>query len=111
MAEEYDKAADREIFVKTLEEIGRYRMPFGKYGPKHYPPRGVPIYDLPLEYLVWFQQKGFPKGRLGELLEIICHAKSGGADKVFDMLRARNGGRTKLRPARRREWKIEDEGE
>ena len=29
-------------------------MPFGKYGPLHFPPRGVPLYDLPVEYLAWF---------------------------------------------------------
>ncbi|MEZ5326283.1 MAG: DUF3820 family protein [Verrucomicrobiales bacterium] len=108
MAEEYDREADRELFVQTLAEIERYSMPFGKYGPKNYPPRGVPIYDLPLEYLVWFQQKGYPKGRLGELLEIICHAKSGGADKIFDVMRARAGGRTNLRPKKKREWKSGD---
>lgn len=109
MAEEYNREADRELFARTLEEISRCHMPFGKYGPKHYPPHGVPIYDLPLEYLVWFQQKGFPKGRLGQLLEIVCHAKSGGADKIFDMIRARAGGRTRLRPRRRTEWRIEDD--
>ena len=109
MAEEYNREADRELFAQTLAEIERYHMPFGKYGPKHHPPRGVPIYDLPLEYLVWFQQKGFPKGRLGELLEIICHAKSGGADKIFDIMRARAGGRTNLRQKRQREWRIGDD--
>jgi uncharacterized protein (DUF3820 family) len=51
-----------------LEEIGRTFMPFGKYGPQHFPPNGVPIYDIPAEYLGWFANKaGFPKGRLGEL--------------------------------------------
>ena len=108
MAEEYNREADRELFVQTLAEIERYHMPFRKYGPKSYPPRGVPIYDLPLEYLIWFQQKGYPKGRLGELLEIICHAKSGGADKIFDVMRSRAGGRTRLRPQKKREWKTGD---
>lgn len=109
MAEEYNSEVDRQLFVQTLEEIERYSMPFGKYGPANFPPRGVPIYDLPLEYLVWFQQKGYPKGRLGELLEIVCHAKSGGADKIFDAMRTRAGGRTRLRPARKKEWKIKDQ--
>ena len=105
---DYDSEADREIFRQTLGEIGRYHMPFGKYGPKHYPPKGVPIYDLPVEYLVWFQNQGFPKGRLGELLEIVCHAKMAGADAIFDPIRARKGGRTKLRKARQREWTFDD---
>ena len=33
----------------ALEQISRYCMPFGMFGPKHYPPKGVPIYDLPAE--------------------------------------------------------------
>ena len=109
MAIDYNSDADREIFRQTLEEISRYHMPFGKYGPVHYPPRGVPIYDLPVDYLAWFQQKGFPKGRLGELLEIVSHAKMGGADKIFDAMRTRAGGRTKLRKPRQREWDFDDE--
>jgi len=48
----------------VLEHIRRYNMPFGMFGPKHYPPKGVPIYDLPAEYLAWFALKGFPEGRL-----------------------------------------------
>ena len=44
-----------------LAEIESTRMPFGKFGPAHFPPRGVPIFDLPVEYLGWFAQKGFPK--------------------------------------------------
>src|SRR5688572_23533054 len=51
--------------AEALEEIGRWHMPFGKYGPKNYPPNGVPLYDLPDEYVIWFQHNGFPKGRLG----------------------------------------------
>ncbi|HMJ06731.1 MAG TPA: hypothetical protein VK474_10790 [Chthoniobacterales bacterium] len=26
----------------ALEQISRYHMPFGRFGPKHYPPKGVP---------------------------------------------------------------------
>ena len=55
-------AADLAAIEKTC-------MPFGKFGPKFHAPNGVPIYDLPAEYLMWFANKaGFPKGRLGELL-------------------------------------------
>jgi uncharacterized protein (DUF3820 family) len=42
-----------------LEQISRYHMPFGMFGPKQYPPKGVPIYDLPAEYLAWFALKAF----------------------------------------------------
>ena len=42
---------DPEEFEETMLEISRTFMPFGKYGPQNYPPSGVPIYDLPFEYL------------------------------------------------------------
>ncbi len=88
-----------------LEEIGRTCMPFGKYGPAHFPPKGAPIYDIPAEYLGWFAHKaGFPKGRLGELLRMVHQMKVDGSDVVFDPFRKRNNGRTKLRPARRKSW-------
>jgi len=72
-------------------------MPFGKYGPDHFPPRGVPLYDLPLEYLQWFARQGFPQGRLGELLRMLHQLKADGCDEVFDEIRRRRGGRTDLR--------------
>ena len=83
---------------RDLEEIGRTYMPFGKFGPAHYPPNGVPIYDLPAEYLGWFAAKGgFPKGRLGALLRMVHQMKADGSDIVFDLFR-RHRGKTELRP-------------
>jgi uncharacterized protein (DUF3820 family) len=79
-----------------LAEIERTRMPFGRYGPQNHP-NGVPIYDLPAEYLAYFEKVGWPKGRLGELLKIVYNMKVDGADCVFDALRQRAGGRTPLR--------------
>lgn len=91
-----------------MEAIGRTNMPFGKFGPKTFPPDGVPIYDLPAEYLAWFTRKGFPKGRLGELLQIVHQMKADGSDSAFDVFR-RQRGRTRLRPERKREWTGESE--
>ena len=39
-------------------------MPYGKYA-------GKKIADLPGHYLAWFAREGFPKGELGELLELM----------------------------------------
>lgn len=89
-----------------MEAIGRTNMPFGKFGPQHFPPDGVPIYDLPAEYLGWFAMKGFPKGRFGELLQIVHQMKADGSDEAFNSLRRRKGGKTKLREERPREWKV-----
>jgi len=92
----------RQWMAADLADIAATRMPFGKYGPEHYPPRGVPLYDLPAEYLGWFEMKGgFPKGRLGELLRIVHQMKVDGLDEVFDELRRRAGGRTPLRTPNR----------
>lgn len=86
-----------------LVEIGRMHMPFGKYGPANYPPRGVPIYDLPVEYLNWFVKNGnWPRGRLGELLKIVHQMKVDGSDLAFDVLREHAGGKTVLRTPSRR---------
>ena len=46
---------DREDFRNLLAEIHKTRMPFGMFGKEKYPPGGVPIYDLPEEYLSWFK--------------------------------------------------------
>ncbi len=91
-----------------LNEIGRTCMPFGKYGPQHFPPNGMPIYDIPAEYLGWFANKaGFPKGRLGELLRMVHQMKADGSDIVFDVFRKRNG-RTDLKPPKRKSWTFEE---
>jgi uncharacterized protein (DUF3820 family) len=96
-----------EHIQRELEEIGRTYMPFGKHGPLHHPPHGVPIYDLPVEYLAWFAAKGgFPKGRLGTLLQMVHQMKVDGLDAVFDVLRKQRGGRTQLRPVRPKEFEF-----
>ena len=91
---------DREDFRNLLGEIGKARMPFGKFGIKAYPSAGVPIMDLPEEYLAWFRERGFPKGRLGELMAQVCEIKAVGMDRVFDPLRQAIGGRFRLAPSR-----------
>ena len=88
---------DREDFRNLLMEIAEAHMPFGKYGPEHYPPRGIPLTDLPPEYLGWFAERGWPKGRLGELMEMVCEIKATGADQVFEPMRKARGGRVSVR--------------
>lgn len=91
----------RDWMAADLADIARAFMPFGKYGPDNYPPRGVPLFDLPLEYLQWFERKGWPGSRLGELLRILHQLKSDGCDEVFDPFRRARGGRTRLAEVRR----------
>lgn len=61
---------------KMLMDIVTTRMPFGRYS-------GRCIADLPEPYLVWFNQEGFPKGKLGELMETVYVMKLNGLDHMF----------------------------
>lgn len=98
---------DHDDFRNLLAEIARTRIPFGKFGIKVYPPAGVPIMDLPQEYLIWFKERGFPKGRLGELMAQVEAIKAVGMDSVFDPIRQATGGRFRLRPTRGRTFEFE----
>lgn len=85
-------------FSEVLKDLVDYHMPFGKFGPDNFPPKGVPVYDLPYEYLAYFKKKGgFPAGKLGRLMEFVYYAKLDGADAMFDPIRKLKGGRTLLR--------------
>ena len=108
--QELDGAADfQNEMAAALEEIGNMHMPFGKFGPQSFPPRGVPIYDLPVEYLLWFREKGFPRGRLGRLLEIVMQLKLDGAEAVFQIFRDKAGGRHPLKQPRQKSWEFDRE--
>ncbi len=98
----------RSELANNLKDLELFCMPFGKYGPNACPPTGMPLYDLPLEYLLWFQQRGdgFPTGRLGELMEFVCHVKGAGAGEVFAPMRKAVGGRKPIRRPRKREFKF-----
>lgn len=50
-------------------------MPFGKY-------QGRPLIDLPEDYVVWFQSKGFPEGQLGHLLGLLYEIQLNGLEKL-----------------------------
>jgi uncharacterized protein (DUF3820 family) len=69
-----------ELDPRILEELAKTRMPFGKY-------KGRLLLDLPEPYVVWFSQKGFPAGRLGQLLNIVYEVKLNGLEQLFAPLR------------------------
>ena len=64
----------------VLMQIAQMKMPFGRYA-------GSRLIDLPEPYLVWFQQKGFPKGRLGMLLATLYEIKANGLELLLAPLR------------------------
>ncbi|HTB52630.1 MAG TPA: DUF3820 family protein [Ferruginibacter sp.] len=68
--------ADPELLL----ELVRMQMPFGKYKDRL-------LCDLPVHYLEWFQRKGFPKGRLGILLETIYEIKLNGMEHLLRPLK------------------------
>lgn len=65
---------------KLLLELAQYRMPFGKY-------ESWLLIDLPEPYVVWFANKGFPEGKLGQMLSITYEIKVNGLEYLFDPLR------------------------
>lgn len=80
-----------------LEEIAVTNMPYGMFGPKKFPPKGCPLMDLPLEYLDWFSQRGWPAGNLGRLMEQTMLIRNSGFDKLFEPYRKALGGRRRYR--------------
>ena len=46
---------------QQLIKLAHTKMPFGKYEGRY-------LIDLPEYYMVWYHNKGFPKGELGEQL-------------------------------------------
>ena len=66
--------------MDDLTELANARMPFGKYKDRL-------LIDLPETYLVWFKRKGFPKGKLGQMLESILEIKINGLEHLLLPLR------------------------
>ena len=67
---------NREYLLK----LAKARMPFGKYANRL-------LIDLPEPYVAWFARKGFPKGELGKMLQLVYEIKLNGLEYLFDPLR------------------------
>jgi len=63
-----------------LQALVETRMPFGKH-------QGVYLADLPGNYLNWFAREGFPKGRIGELLQLMHEIDHNGLSDLLKPLR------------------------
>jgi uncharacterized protein (DUF3820 family) len=61
---------------QMLIEIVTMKMPFGKY-------KGTLLKNLPVSYLEWFARKGFPKGKLGNLLQCLLEIKMNGLEQLL----------------------------
>ena len=64
---------------EELLKLAHYKMPFGKYKDRY-------LVDLPLPYLVWFKQKGFPNGKLGQYLDTMLTIKDNGLEPIIRKL-------------------------
>ncbi len=69
MNHENEIILDEKEFLKTLNTL----MPFGKY-------KGRRLIELPEDYVMWFARKGFPEGKLGQMLKCIYEIQLNGLD-------------------------------
>jgi len=63
-----------------LQQLVIMKMPFGKY-------KDVLLCNLPVSYLEWFQRSGFPKGKLGMLLETMYVIRINGLMQLLEPLK------------------------
>jgi hypothetical protein len=65
---------------ELLLQLVKMQMPFGKY-------KGTILCNLPVSYLEWFNRKGFPKGKLGILLQTLYDIKLNGLEYLLQPLK------------------------
>ena len=61
---------------QVLIDLANARMHFGKY-------KGRLLIEIPEPYYVWFRQKGFPPGKLGEQLAMMYEIKVNGLEQLI----------------------------
>ncbi len=59
-----------------LIKLANTKMPFGKYKNRF-------LIDLPEHYIVWYYNKGFPKGQLGTMLQMVYELKLNGLEHLI----------------------------
>lgn len=63
---------DKEFLIK----LAHTKMPYGKYEGRY-------LIDLPEYYVVWYHNKGFPKGKLGDMLTQVYELKLNGLEHLI----------------------------
>ena len=61
---------------QILKDLVSIAMPYGKY-------KGRLICDLPEYYLVWYENNGFPAGKIGILLATMYEIKLNGLEYLL----------------------------
>ncbi|MDN3586664.1 DUF3820 family protein [Pedobacter aquatilis] len=68
-----------------LLDLVKMQMPYGKY-------KGYLICNIPESYLLWYKDKGFPKGKLGDLMATMFEIRVNGLEYLLTPLK----GKTKV---------------
>ncbi|MHC5202361.1 DUF3820 family protein [Myroides sp. LJL119] len=63
-----------------LIELAHSKMPFGKY-------KGYYLIDLPEYYIVWYYNKGFPDGKIGQQLALVYELKLNGLESMIHKIK------------------------
>lgn len=66
-----DDSKSKDFLVK----LANTKMPYGKYKGKY-------LIDLPEFYVVWYRNKGFPKGQIGDMLATVYELKVNGLENL-----------------------------
>ncbi len=70
---------DKHNQQQTLIKLANYRMPFGKYANRL-------LVEIPERYYIWFANKGFPEGELGEFMRMMLEIKTNGLEYLLTPL-------------------------
>ncbi|WP_443945216.1 DUF3820 family protein [Pedobacter sp. AW1-32] len=65
---------------KLLIDLVNMKMPYGKY-------KGYLICNIPESYLLWYKDKGFPKGKLGDLMATMFEIRVNGLEYLLTPLK------------------------
>ena len=65
-----------------LIDVAHMKMPYGKY-------QGRFLIDLPEHYIVWYRNKGFPKGKLGLQLGFVYELQLNGLEDIIREVKKR----------------------
>ena len=63
-----------------LLDLVKMQMPYGKY-------KGYLICNIPESYLLWYKDKGFPKGKLGDLMATMFEIRVNGLEYLLAPLK------------------------
>ena len=69
---------DKDFLIK----LAHYKMPFGKYKDRY-------LIEIPEYYYVWYNNKGFPAGQLGTMMQQMYEIKLNGLEELIYGIRKR----------------------